>query len=200
MLLSVTVPRSLISLLRLRLILFTKMLFISILFIWFPAALTTALPDALPAALLAALPRAVPDALLRAVPDAPPVASSKGNALCTINNLFAISIFLLQRFLSFALRPLFSGRPASIFFPMALSGNSFFPMDHRYAAAIIFATASPASIFFPMALPASSFFPIALRYAAASIFVTALPLCRRSASAPRPATNLIRRRKVLRFG
>ena len=139
---------------------------------------------------------------------------------------------LLTRFLSFALRPLFSGFPASIFFPMALPGNSFFSMDLRYAAAsifatafpasiffpmalpassffpialryaaaIIFATASPASIFFPMALPASSFFPIALRYAAASIFVTALPLCRRSASAPRPATNLIRRRKVLRFG
>ena len=73
-----------------------------------------------------------------------------------------------MRFLSFALRPLFSGLPASIFFPMAL--------------------------------PASSFFPIALRYAAASIFVTALPLCRRSASAPRPATNLIRRRTTLRFG
>ena len=107
---------------------------------------------------------------------------------------------MLQRFLSFALRPLFSGLPANIFFPMALSGNSFFPMDHRYAAAIIFATASPASIFFPMALPASSFFPIALRYAAASIFATAPPLCSRSATAPRPATNLIRRRTTLRFG
>ena len=73
-----------------------------------------------------------------------------------------------MRFLSFALRPLFSGLPANIFFPMALPGNSFFSMD--------------------------------LRYAAASIFATEPPFCSRSATAPRPATNLIRRRKVLRFG
>ena len=67
-----------------------------------------------------------------------------------------------MRFLSFALRPLFSGLPASIFFPMALPASSFFPIALCNSAAILFA----------MALPASS-----------------------SATASRPATNLIRRRK-----
>ena len=76
---------------------------------------------------------------------------------------------------------------------------------------------SLASSIFPMAVRHSApacFFPMAIRLSAASLFAsapwpatfsrwrsaTAAPLTRRFATAPRPATNLIRRRKVLRFG
>ena len=46
---------------------------------------------------------------------------------------------------------------------------------------------------------ASNIFPMALRRSASILFTMALPASS-SATAPRPATNLIRRRKVLRFG
>ena len=61
-------------------------------------------------------------------------------------------------------------------FPMKLPGSSFFPMDLRYAAASISATASPLCSHSSTAPPLSS------RSA------TAPPLCSRSATEPRPAT------------
>ena len=51
---------------------------------------------------------------------------------------------------------------------------------------------APASNNSVTALPASSIFPMALRHGASAI--------NSSATAPLPATNLIRRRRVLRFG
>ena len=115
-------------------------------------------------------------------------------------------------------------------FPMKLPGSSFFPMDLRYAAASISATAPPlcshSSTAPPLSsrsatapplcsrsateprpatppqrpcqqqlwhgAPASNSFPMALRHGASAI--------NSSATAPLPATNLIRRRRVLRFG
>ena len=62
-----------------------------------------------------------------------------------------------------------------------LSGSGCFPMALRHGA------------------PASKSFPMALRHGAAILFAMALTASN-SATAPRPATNLIRRRKVLRFG
>ena len=61
-------------------------------------------------------------------------------------------------------------------FPMKLPGSSFFPMDLRYAAASISATAPPLCSHSSTAPPLSS------RSA------TAPPLCSRSATEPRPAT------------
>ena len=66
-----------------------------------------------------------------------------------------------------------------------------------------FRISAPASNIFQMAFRhgalASSIFPIALCHSAAILFAMALQAIR-SASARRPATNLIRRRRVLRFG
>ena len=61
-------------------------------------------------------------------------------------------------------------------FPMKLPGSSFFPMDLRYAAASISATAPPLCSHSSTAPPLSS------RSA------TAQPLCSRSATEPLPAT------------
>ena len=61
-------------------------------------------------------------------------------------------------------------------FPMKLPGSSFFPMDLRYAAASISATAPP------LCSRSSTAPPLSSRSA------TAPPLCSRSATEPRPAT------------
>ena len=62
---------------------------------------------------------------------------------------------------------------------------------------------APASKSFPMELRcsalASKSFPMAIRHGAAILFAMALTASS-SATAPRPATNLIRRRRVLRLG
>ena len=110
-------------------------------------------------------------------------------------------------------------------FPMKLPGSSFFPMDLRYAAASISATAPPlcshSSTAPPLSsrsateprpatppqrpcqqqlchgVPASNSSAIAPRH---QHLCHSVPASNRSTIAPRPATNLIRRRRVLRFG
>ena len=90
-------------------------------------------------------------------------------------------------------------------FPMKLPGSSFFPMDLRYAAASISATAPP------LCSCSSTAPPLCSRSATAPLPATppqrpcqqlrrSAPASNSSATASPPATNLIRRRRVLRFG
>ena len=71
-------------------------------------------------------------------------------------------------------------------FPMKLPGSSFFPMDLRYAAASISATAPPLCSHSSTAPPLSSRSATAPPLSSRS--ATAQPLCSRSATEPRPAT------------
>ena len=98
-------------------------------------------------------------------------------------------------------------------FPMKLPGSSFFPMDLRYAAASISATAPPlcshsATEPRPATLPQrpgqqlrrSAPPSASLPQRPSQQLRHSAPASNSSATASPPATNLIRRRKVLRFG
>ena len=105
-------------------------------------------------------------------------------SVATVCGASLAAAFLARRFACRSFHSRGHRRPAQKQLRSGGPASCVFPMVHRSATSAI--------SLFPMAPPASNIFPMALRRSATA--------GNNFATASLPATNLIRRRKVLRFG